>query len=183
MSLHKSFIFKAFTCLLIIAGLAACGFQPVHGKRKTAQNQVMKQELAKIWVYEIDNREGQLLHNELLNLFNPKGRPRQPEYKLKVKYHETQSDLGISKTEFATRSNLNVSGKFEFTGPNPLSGEARAVVAFNILDSPTGTDFAKRDARNRAIKQVAREIHRRIAVHLLNTPDQTKSEKPIRIIK
>lgn len=183
MSLHNSFILKVFVCLLIVASLGACGFQPVHGKRKTAENQIMKNELAKVWIYEIEDREGQMLHNELLNLFNPKGRPAHSKFKLKIIYSETQSNTGIGKNEFATRSNLVVSASFQFIGNNPLKGLSRSTVAFNILNSPTGTEFAKRDARKRAIESVARDIHRRIAVHLLNDSPAKQPEQPVRIMK
>lgn len=183
MSSRNTFILKVFVCLFIVAGLGACGFQPVHGKRKTAENQIMKNELAKVWIYEIEDREGQMLHNELLNLFNPKGRPKHPTYKLKIIYDETQSNTGIGKNEFATRANLIVSALFEFSGNAPLKGLSRSTVAFNILNSPTGTEFAKRDARTRAIQSVARDIHRRIAVHLLNKPPASQTEKPIRIMR
>jgi len=181
MSLRNSFIVKVFCAVLLITGLGACGFQPVHGNRQTAQNMAMKQELTKIWVHEISDREGQLLHNELLNLFNPKGRPRAPLYELKVTYSEAQQGLGIGKDEFATRANLRVNASFNLSGTKSFSGHSRSVVSFNILESPTGTEFAKRDARKRAIQSIARDIHRRIAVHLLNTPAENK--KPVRILK
>jgi len=182
MSLRNSFIFKTFCSILLIAGLGACGFQPVHGNRQTAQNMAMKQELTKVWVHEIKDREGQLLHNELLTLFNPKGRPRAPLYELEVSYSESQQGLGIGKDEFATRANLRVNASFNLTGSKPFKGKSRSVVSFNILKSPTGTEFAKRDARKRAIQSIARDIHRRIAVHLLNATPVEK-EKPVRILK
>lgn len=128
----------------------------------------MRDELASIWIHEIKDREGQLLHNELLNLFNVKGRPLKAKYDLKITYNENSSKIGIGKDDFATRANLQVSARFQLNGPISLSGTSNSVVSYNILTSPTGTEFAKRDARNRAIKSVATDIHRRIAVHLLN---------------
>ena len=154
--------------VLLLTSLAACGYQPLHGKRKTGQDTAMRDELAKVWVVEIKDREGQLLHNELLNLFNTKGRPAQPKYKLSVNYGESSAGLGIGKDDFATRANLNVNATFSLSGPVNLSGTSQSVVSYNILTSPTGTEFAKRDARVRAIKSLATDIHRRVAVHLLN---------------
>ncbi len=168
MSLPKSFIIKTFGLFILAASLSACGYQPLHGKRQTAQKTAMQDELAKVWVLEIPDREGQLLHNELLNLFNTKGRPAQPKYELNVTYGESSSGLGIGKDDFATRANLNVNATFSLNGPVSLSGTSQSVVSYNILTSPTGTEFAKRDARVRAIKNLAVDIHRRIAVHLLN---------------
>ncbi|SCA56365.1 conserved exported hypothetical protein [Candidatus Terasakiella magnetica] len=175
MSLHKNHLIK-LTCFLAIAiSLGACGYQPLHGKRKTAQNIAMSQALSTVWIDEIEDREGQLLHNELLALFNTKGRPRNPKYRLAVYYSESSAGLGIGKDEFATRTNLIVNAKFNLTGNNKLSGTSQSVVSYNILTSPTGTEFARRDARLRAIKQVATDIHRRIAVHLLNAkPEEDK---------
>jgi len=167
MLLHKSQIFKALFAIMLVAGLSACGYQPLHGTRQTAQNTQMQKELSRVWVYEIRDREGQQLHNELLNLFNTKGRPKQPKYKLVINYNEGSSGLGIGKDDFATRANLFVEANFSLSGPVSLDGTSQSVVSYNILTSPTGTEFAKRDARARAIKNVATDIHRRVAVHLL----------------
>jgi len=164
--LHKLLKINIFL-LLVAMGLSACGYQPLHGNRKTAQDTQMKKELSRVWVYEIKNREGQLLHNELLNLFNSKGRPAQPKYKLVVNYSESNSGLGIGKDDFATRANMIVQGYFTLSGAASLSGTSQSVVSYNILTSPTGTEYVKRDARARAIKNIATDIHRRIAVHLL----------------
>jgi LPS-assembly lipoprotein len=171
---HKSFIFKAFCFFILVISLNACGYQPLHGKRATALNTEMQDELANIWIYEIKDRQGQILHNELLTLFNTKGRPQKPKYKLKIVYSESSTGLGISKDEFATRSNLTSSANFVLSGPISLTGQSQAVVSYNILTSPTGTEFAKRDAQTRAIKNIALDIHRRIAVHLLNAKDAKK---------
>lgn len=166
--LHKRFHKNFLIVLLVAMGLSACGYQPLHGNRQTAQNTKMKNELARIWISEIPDREGQQLHNELLNLFNIKGRPAQPKYKLKVNYSESTSGLGIGKDEFATRANMAVNANFSLTGAVTFRGTSQSVVTYNILTSPTGTEFAKRDARKRAIENVATDIHRRITVHLLS---------------
>ncbi|WP_417795688.1 hypothetical protein [Terasakiella pusilla] len=166
--LHKLFHKNFLIVLLVAMGVSACGYQPLHGNRKTAQNTKMKNELARIWINEIPDREGQQLHNELLNLFNVKGRPAHPKYKLKVSYNESTSGLGIGKDEFATRANMSVSATFHLSGAVTFSGVSQSVVTYNILTSPTGTEFAKRDARKRAIENVATDIHRRITVHLLS---------------
>ncbi|WP_167730632.1 hypothetical protein [Terasakiella sp. SH-1] len=163
---------------MIAASLSACGYQPLHGKRQTAQKTAMQDELATVWIYEIKDRKGQILHNELLNLFNTKGRPKNPKYNLRITYNEGSAGLGIGKDEFATRANLIVTTNFKFSGLSELDGSSQSVVSYNILNSPTGTEFARRDARIRAIKQVATDIHRRIAVHLLNA--KTDTEKTTR---
>jgi len=174
MLLHKSFILKALCLFVLATSLSACGYQPLHGKRKTALNTAMQDELARTWVYEIEDREGQLLHNELLNLFNTKGRPKNPKYQLKLSYDESQTGLGIGKDDFATYAKLTVSAAFTFTGYHGLSGTSQSVVSYSILTSQRGLKFSKRDARLRAIKNVATDIHRRVAVHLLNPQQSTK---------
>lgn len=178
MSLRKS----KKTCLffllgLMSIGLSACGYQPLHGQRQTAQNTAISDDLSRVWVFEIKDREGQILHNELLSLFNPKGRPKTPKYKLKISYGEASSGLGIGKNDFATRANFTVTANFILTGEQGLSGSSSSVVSYNILTSPTGTEFAKRDARQRAIKGVAADIHRRVAIHILNAKTPSKDEK------
>ena len=174
LKIKKTIVFAVFGVL--IAGLSACGYQPLHGQRQTTQNTAITDELSRVWIYEIEDREGQILHNELLSLFNPKGRPRSPNYKLKVSYVENSSGLGIGKNDFATRANFTVTANFNLSGVQDLKGTSTSVVSYNILTSPTGTEFAKRDARERAIKSVAADIHRRIAVHILNVKTLSKDE-------
>jgi len=168
MSSHKHLIINTFCLLIIGISLTACGYQPLHGKRTTALNTEMQDELAQIWIYEIKDRAGQQLHNELLTLFNTKGRPQQPKYKLRISYNESTIRSSISKDEFATRATLDINAQFILSGPINLTGKSQSVVSYNILTSPTGTEFAERDARARAIKNIALDIHRRIAVHFLN---------------
>lgn len=174
MSSLKPFIFKVFYLCILGFSLTACGYQPLHGKRTTTLNTEMQDELATVWIHEIEDRAGQLLHNELLTLFNTKGLSQQPKYKLKINYNESSSGLGIGKDKFATRANLNAAADFNLTGPIELNGTSQSVVSYNILTSPTGTEFAKRDAQVRAIKNVALDIYRRIAVHFLNAKTKQK---------
>ncbi len=168
MLLRKPLILNLLFLLMAAGLLSSCGYQPLHGKRQTAQNTAMRDELATIWVSEIKDREGQQLHNELLDRFNIKGRPQHPKYTLKVTYSESSSGLGVGKDEFATRANLYVTSTFSLSGTASLSGTSQSVVSYNILTSPTGTEFARRDARKRAIRSIATNIHRRVTVHLLN---------------
>lgn len=147
--------------------VTACGYQPLYGTRSSDPVGLkMKDELASVWVEEIPDRAGQLLHNELLTLFNTKGRPRSPRYILKIDYSESYSGLGIGKDEFATRANLYTSAAFVLSGKASFSGNSRSVVNYNILTSPTGTEFAKIDARKRAIRNLAQDIYRRVAIKL-----------------
>lgn len=167
MLLLKSRLYLSLFALFI---LTACGFQPLHGERKTALNTSMERELSSIWITEIEDREGQLLHNELLTRFNTKGRPTNPQYTMKIDYHESTSGLGIAKDEFATRANLVVTASFTLKGKLNFSGNSKAIASYNILTSPTGTEFAKRDARIRAIKTISADIHRKVAVRMLSQP-------------
>ncbi len=177
MSLRNIQIFKGLFLFAIAINLVGCGYQPLHGERKTAQDVSIQKELSSVWVETIENREGQILHNELLTLFNTKGRPRAPKYKLKVTYSESFSSLGIGKDDFATRANLVANANFTLTGTSSLNATSQSVVSYNILTSPTGTEFAKRDARNRAIKIIAKDIYRRVTVHLLSVKEKADGVK------
>ena len=177
MSLRNIQIFKSLFLFAIVISFVGCGYQPLHGKRKTAQDISIQKELSSVWVETIEDREGQMLHNELLTLFNTKGQPRAPKYKLKVTYNESSSSLGIGKDDFATRANLVANANFTLSGTSDINATSQSVVSYNILTSPTGTEFAKRDARNRAIKNIAKDIYRRVTVHLLSVKEQADGVK------
>ena len=172
MSLLNNFqwsLIKPIMILTFVMGLTACGYQPLYSSKTTSSNASVREELSKFWIYDLEDREGQLLHNELLHLFQIKGSARKPEYFVKLSYEEVSSGIGIDQDEFATRANLRITSVFTVTGKDEFSGKSETLVSFNILNSPTGTEFSERDVRKRAIKAIANDIHRKIAVHLSQT--------------
>ena len=65
--------FRTIFLLAALGFLGGCGFQPLYGKHFDAYT---PEELSAIKVSPIRDRIGQQLHNHLLSLLNPGGRPK-----------------------------------------------------------------------------------------------------------
>jgi LPS-assembly lipoprotein len=149
--------------------LAACGFRPLYGRAVTG---APSGEIAAIVIEPIADRSGQQLHNHLLDLLTPAGRPRDGRYSLHVDVTESVQRLAVRKSEFATRANLRSNARFilvsragEGDGEVLLIGLSRTVTSFNILLSEFGTLMAEKDAQARAMRQIAEDIRDRVAVY------------------
>src|SRR5690625_2372051 len=59
--------------------------------------------LAGISIRPIPNRSGQMLHNQLRDLLNPRGQPSDAVYDLEVALRESIRESGLRRTETATR--------------------------------------------------------------------------------
>ena len=158
------------SCKTSIAILACwltvgCGFQPLYGDRK--HNPVVN-EFAYVHVAPIKDRIGQQLRNELLHQLHGSARQNWSKYKLVADLHEGTQALAVRKSAFATRANLTVTATFRLIAEgnnSPIfSATEKTTVSYNILDSEFATLIAQRDAQERAIKSLGKNIVVRLAV-------------------
>jgi len=156
-----------------VAALAACGFQPLYGSRVAGSAPV---EFSQIKIEPIPDRIGQQLHNHLLTLLNTDGRPDRPRYVMKTHLTESLTALGVRKTAFATRANLQMRAVYNVTsaasGENVFSGDSTITVSYNILDSEFATLMAEKDARERAARELGEDIRIRLGVFFANQATQ-----------
>ncbi len=151
---------------------AACGFRPLYAP--SAKGDVVR-GLANIRIISVKDRIGQNLHNQLLDLLNPTGRPARPDYVLRIRLTESKERFAVRKSAFATRANLRISAKFtlravkkgvEDTGNAVLSGKSVGISSYNILDNPFATVMAEKNARKLAVRGIAQDIRTRLAVFI-----------------
>jgi len=156
------------TVFAVAALLMGCGFRPLYGSGDAAETE---NELAAIQVRPIDDRIGQVLHNHLLDLLNPRGQPRHPKYKLDVRLRESIARLGVEKSELATRANLRITASFILLSSGDslmFHGQSVTISSFNILGSDDlATLVAEKDARARAVRQIASDLQGRLAAFFL----------------
>ena len=149
--------------LALTAG--GCGFQPLYATDGSARGQ-----LARIHIDQIADRTGQQLRNALLLSFPP-GDPTAPAaWRLRVTLKEAKRELGVEKRDVATRANLTLTAFYtleDAASDKPvMSGDLRSVNSYNILQSPYGTLAAERNARARAVSQIADGLTARLATWL-----------------
>ena len=158
---------------LAAAGLSAlasagCGFHPLYGERSRAAPAALNH----VEVELIEGRTGQMLRNQLLSRFHPRGGSGD-RYSLTVKIVETLQDLGIRKDSVATRANLTLAANFAVRSlPDRkllMANNANSVNSYNILTSDFATLSARADARRRGVRQLADQIEERVSIWLLQT--------------
>jgi len=156
--------------------LPGCGFRPLHGQdSNVGVTEKQKATLADVSIIAVKDRIGQELHNHLLDLLTPNGRPLKPRYSLRIELTESKESLSVQKSSFATRANLRQNAKFKLynihNGSEDLSkpafsGVSLAVSSYNILDSDFATLMAEKKARSLAARDIADDIRLRLAIFL-----------------
>lgn len=149
------------------AALGGCGFHPLY---KDNGGREASAELAAVHINTIPDRNGQMLHNFLLDKINPQGRPADPHYVLDIKLVETKANLGIIKDSSSTLAqiaNVATYTLVDLKTKAPLqNGRSRSVTSYNIVQSDFATLASEKDARERSLREVAEDITTKVAIFL-----------------
>ena len=152
-------------------GAAGCGFQPLYAERNNVQ---AAEELAQVKINTIAERNGQILHNYLLDRMNPRGRSGAPAYALDIQLTESKASIGIIKDNTATLAQLSSSAVYTLYDLKKKAalqtGRSRSFTSYNIVDSNFGTLSAEQDARERTLRELADDITTKVAVFLSTRP-------------
>jgi LPS-assembly lipoprotein len=158
---------KHFVLPLLMIVLAGCGFRPLYGPSGSDGN--VPGDLSAIQIDLIADRTGQQLHNQLLDLLTPRGRPAKPLYILKVSLTERTSEIAVKSTGLATRANVFVDARFTLvsidTGKQLTKGTARAFSSYNLTDSEFSNLTAEQDSLSRAAREIAIDIRSRLGAY------------------
>ncbi|HIC81378.1 MAG TPA: hypothetical protein EYH07_15375 [Kiloniellaceae bacterium] len=155
------------TAAAALLPLAGCGFQPLYAENDAGQT--VASELAAIRIEPLRDRVGQQMHNFLRDRLNPNGQPVSPNYQLRLRLAEQLSELGVRRDETATRANLKLTADFFLleagSGRELLIGRSTSTTSYDILENPFASTISERDARERALREVADDIQTRLAVY------------------
>ena len=150
-----------------LLGLVAvgCGFQPVYVPQRTAAGAMgPTADLYAIQVVPIADREGQILHNYLLDRLNPNGRPNQPLYQLSTIVQISVSNLGVLADATSSRSRVRVQATSTLTGAgDPHTFNAEAVSSFNSTESDYASVAAEDEAVERSLATIADKLTLQLA--------------------
>ena len=153
--------------VLICLGLAACGFEPLYGRKDDGA--AVTDDLAAIQIVPISDRTGQQLHNLLRDRLNPLGQPAAPAYTLTVTVVEVKRDLGIRRDATASRANLIVTADFVLRDASNQTvifrGTAASTNSYDILvlEQQFSTVTSEGDARERGLQEISSNVKLRLA--------------------
>ena len=172
---------KIAYCLLPFA-LASCGFEPLYVERSSGEgwyyngkfDTSITDEMAQIKIEPIADRIGQLLRNELMDRFTPKGEPKKPEYRLVV------ADIRKNVVEQAMRNDITASRKrAEYrikyylykvdTGKELVKGDSLVYLSYDIMDNPYSTTFSQKKLEKDAAQILANDISLRMGAYFHST--------------
>lgn len=149
------------------ASVSACGFHPLYATDTTPEG--MTQYYSQVLVEPIQGRQGVHLRNQLLDAFTPGGTPTSAAYRLTIKLEDQKEGLAIQADTRITRYNYNLTAKYELkdsvSGKVLDKGIARAIAAYNVVDSQFATLSAERDAQERAAREVGEDIRIRLGFY------------------
>src|SRR3546814_11130139 len=103
-------LLAAAAAIAPLAGLAACGFQPLYGSdgRRNLGDASVAASLATVRIDPLRDPAGQPMHNFLRDRLNPEGQPVSPSYRLQLQLVATLSELGVRPAAPAIRATLRL---------------------------------------------------------------------------
>ncbi len=167
---------KTLIGLLAVLGLSACGFEPLYVQRDTQSSWYfggktdtsITAEMSQIKVETIADRFGQQLRNDLLDLITPRGVPKNPQYRLKVKLVDrqvVQQAMRRDITATSERVTYRVSYELLKESDTLVKGDSIAYVSYDIMANPYSTTMAQKKTETDAAKIIANDIALRLGAY------------------
>ncbi|HMR31796.1 MAG TPA: LPS assembly lipoprotein LptE [Geminicoccaceae bacterium] len=153
------------------AGLAGCGFRPLHGGSEGA---AVDGELAAIEVSASQDRIGQVLKNFLIDDLNPRGSSEIGRYQLMVRTQRARNALIVQIDSTTTRYDMILAAFFELRDKADKTvlyrSAARRVASFNLRRAPFATQVSQQDAEDRAARELSTYIRTELALYFAGKP-------------
>lgn len=165
---------KAIACLVVIAGLMGCGFRPLYSSGSDGRGVV--DSLSSITIQEPESRAGQLVRNSLLSSMRPAGTAQQNLYKLVLNPQVTQSTLVDQSIPGIKRMRLRLTVSYQLirlaSAEELNTGKTFSTVSYDVIREPVADLQAESNATSRAAKEVAADIHTRLAAYMTRHNNQ-----------
>lgn len=165
---------KVIYSLVVLLCLAGCGYKPLYSSSNDGLGVVAA--LSSISIQEPDTRAGQLVRNNLLSSIRPAGTEGENLYKLVLKPELSQSTLVENKAPGIKRIRLRLAVSYQLiearSGSEVNSGKTFSTVSYDIIREPVADLQAESNATSRAAREVAADIHTRLAAYMAGRSNQ-----------
>lgn len=143
--------------------VGACGFRPLYGGSSDSVF-IRDNPLAGVSIALIEDREGQILRNFLIDRFQPDG---SDQYRLQTTLNISVENLGVAFDSTTTRSRVVVTANFVLVYEGGThSFTSRSAGSFSTVLSDYGTLVARQDATERSLREIADEAKVRLVAFL-----------------
>lgn len=158
--------FTRLLTLCLLLSLTSCGFQPLYTPYNSRHNSSYPIKIA-----PIENREGQILRNDLVDILTPEGAPSHPLYLLDITLTEAVISTGIKKDETTRRKEAKLTAKFTLkdfcTNKVVYRHSVDAINSFSVIAQNYYSDLtAQQYAKREAARLLAEKIALLIKTHL-----------------
>ncbi len=169
---------------IIICTLPACGFEPLYVEKtggddlwyyNNQYDQDIVREMAQIRINTSGGRMGQMIKNELIDIFNPYGAPKNAKYFLKIQTPTSRTTQQALRDDItATREKVMYKVNYELWSTKKgklVSGSSKTFLSYDLLDNPYSTTMDKKKVKKDGAKIIANDIALRIGAyfHSVNT--------------
>ncbi|BCW87086.1 hypothetical protein sos41_02120 [Alphaproteobacteria bacterium SO-S41] len=154
--------------------LSACGFRPLYGTSSIPEG--AESAFATIRVEPIpatndSDRIGYLVADALDRTLHTPGHHESTVYALAIKLTDERRGLAVQDDASITRYNYRVTATWTLTPigaeKSIANGRAETTASYNVVDSQYATLVARKDAEDRAAREIAEQIKLRLAVSLM----------------
>lgn len=168
---------KVRAAFVVAAALAvaSCGFRPLYGTSSIpegAETAFGAIRVAPIGPTNDSDRIGWLVSDALDRALHTPGHAETPRHELKVKLADERRGLSIQDDSSTTRYNYRLTADWTLTPVGSeaalATGRAETTASYNVVDSQYATLVARKDAEDRAAREIAEQIKLRLAVALMN---------------
>ena len=157
--MNRRHALTGLSAITAVSLLGGCGFRPLYGGSSDSSF-IRENPLKGVSIALIEDREGQILRNFLIDRFQPDGSNR---YSLTTELTISEQDLGVAFDSTTTRSRVVVSAKFILSyQEDSYSFVSRSAGSYSTVLSDYGTLVARQDATERSLREIADEAKVRL---------------------
>ncbi|MEM9277535.1 MAG: LPS assembly lipoprotein LptE [Pseudomonadota bacterium] len=155
--------------LLLVSGLVACQFRPLHGTQSAALQD--NQNLSAVSVSQVNTRVAQQVRNHLVFLLDGgfSNAEKTHEARIRVTWNNRQL-AAIRGAQDSTSGTITVIASYDLvdlsTGKAISSGSRQTEASYDRTGQVFANERAERDAENRAAKEAAESLRLAIAADL-----------------
>ena len=159
---------KVIYSLVVLLSLTGCGYKPLYSSSNDGRGVVAS--LSSISIQEPESRPGQLVRNSLLSSMRPAGTGQENLYKLVLKPEVSQTTLVEQTIPGIKRIRLRLTVAYQLieaaSGSEVNAGKTFSAVSYDVIREPVADLQAKANATSRAAREVASDIHTRLAAYM-----------------
>lgn len=169
---------KIYAVTAILLGLSACGFEPLYVEKVSGDDlwyynneydSDIVHEMSQIKIENSSGRMGQLIRNELIDTFHPRGTPQNAKYFLKLdSVTKKTTEQALRDDITATREKVKYTVNYSLWSKKNghlISGNSWIYLSYDLLDNPYSTTMDKKKVEKDGAKILANDISLRIGAY------------------